>query len=155
MYKVCRHGFVITNILLCYYTRKSKSHFINHQFLFAYNQKKRELVMGNANNVLIVFLSLTSICTNSLHDHDDGFPHNNLFQQELGYDFRGYPSYIGPVEHTYKFDNSVRIEPLFSDQRRVDVSAKTVNVLSFGAKGDGKSDDTKVSNCTKFNLSCD
>lgn len=83
-------------------------------------------------------MCLSSICTNSHHhyddDDDDDFP-NNLFQQELGYDLGGYPLYISHAELT------IQIQPWNTDSRRV---SKTANVVDFGAKGDGKSDDTKV-----------
>lgn len=102
---------------------------------------EKELDMCNANNLLkllIVYMCLSSICTNSHHhyddDDDDDFP-NNLFQQELGYDLGGYPLYISHAELT------IQIQPWNTDSRRV---SKTANVVDFGAKGDGKSDDTKV-----------
>ncbi|KAK6127333.1 hypothetical protein DH2020_038934 [Rehmannia glutinosa] len=80
-------------------------------------------------------------------DHD--LLDNNYFQEEYGIDFRNYPSYFNPIEGI-KFDNSVKIEGHeFSEfkklDRRLESSVKTINVLNFGAKGDGKSDDTKVS----------
>ncbi|KAI3446469.1 hypothetical protein Pfo_003134 [Paulownia fortunei] len=92
---------------------------------------------------LIVVLSLSSFCTNSLHDD----LLNNYIQEEYGYDFRDYPSYFSPIEGI-KFQNTVKIEGGFSDfkkfYRRLEASVKTINVLSFGAKGDGSTDDTKA-----------
>ncbi|KAK6151296.1 hypothetical protein DH2020_013931 [Rehmannia glutinosa] len=69
-------------------------------------------------------------------------------EEEYGIDFRNYPSYFNPIEGI-KFDNSVKIEGHeFSEfkklDRRLESSVKTINVLNFGAKGDGKSDDTKA-----------
>lgn len=96
---------------------------INH---FIYVEKKH--VMGLIKLLLtlsIVVLSLTSLCTNSLHDDD---LHNNYIH-EYGYDFSNYPLCINKIQRP------------FSDQL-----AKTINVLNFGAKGDGSTDDTKVSN---------
>lgn len=102
--------------------------------------------MGLAKHLLtflIVVLSLSSLCTNSLHD--DHELDNNYFQEEYGFNFRYYPSYFSPIEGI-KFDNSsVKTEGRFSDHRRLAASVKTTNVLNFGAKGDGSTDDTKVS----------
>lgn len=92
--------------------------------------------------LIVIVLSLSSSCTNGLHE-------DNYMQEEYGYDFRSYPSYFRPFE-SLRFDSSVKNESRFSDfSRRLAASVKTVNVLSFGAKGDGKSDDTKV--ITKIN----
>lgn len=98
--------------------------------------------MCNANNLLKFLIALLSVSSIYTHDHDHDFL-NSFFQEESGYDFRGYPSYISPIELTY-IPNSVQIEPWFSENTRVAASPKTLNVLDFGAKGDGKSDDTKV-----------
>ncbi|KAK4392455.1 Polygalacturonase [Sesamum angolense] len=97
---------------------------------------------------LIVVLSLNSICTvYSLDlDHDDDRDlvenHDHHYsQQEYGtYDFRAHPSYFRPFEGINNFDNSARTM-IF---RRLAASVKTINVLSFGAKGDGSTDDTKA-----------
>ncbi|KAL9150735.1 hypothetical protein ABFS82_11G008200 [Erythranthe guttata] len=100
--------------------------------------------------LIVVLLSLSSSCINGLI-HDE-------FQEEYGYDFRSYPSYlISPVEQARVnkyFDNSSAvaakiIEARFSDfnnfsRRSLAASVKTVDVLSFGAKGDGSTDDSKA-----------
>lgn len=112
---------------------------------------KREL-MGLTKHLIlalsIAVLSLTSFCSNSLH-HDD--LHNNIhFQEEYGYDFRHYPSYFRPVED--EFANSVKIGRALSD-RLASASAETAyNVINFGAKGDGSTDDTKVSKMIPLQL---
>ncbi|KAI3472616.1 hypothetical protein Pfo_030311 [Paulownia fortunei] len=94
---------------------------------------------------LIIILSLSSCCTSSLNsDHlPDGY-----FQEEYGYDFRAYPSYFGHVRGI-KFDNnSGKKQHGVSDfkkfRRLLAASVKTVDVLNFGAKGDGSTDDTQV-----------
>ncbi|KAL6532896.1 Polygalacturonase 1 [Orobanche gracilis] len=100
---------------------------------------------------LIVVLSLSILCTNSLHDDDDdGFLDNYLYdQEEYGVDFRSYPnSYFNPIEGL-KFYNSVKIDHRLSDfkksyRRLVVTSVKTINVLNFGANGDGNSDDAEA-----------
>ncbi|KAL0337965.1 UNVERIFIED_CONTAM: Polygalacturonase [Sesamum calycinum] len=97
---------------------------------------------------LIVVLSLNSICTvYSLdldHDEDRDLVENHdhhYSQQEYGtYDFGAHPSYFRPFEGINNFDNSARTM-IF---RRLAASVKTINVLSFGAKGDGSTDDTKA-----------
>lgn len=98
--------------------------------------------------LIVIVLSLSSSCTNGLHE-------DNYMQEEYGYDFRSYPSYFRPFE-SLRFDSSVKNESRFSDfSRRLAASVKTVNVLSFGAKGDGKSDDTKVITKIKQQISSD
>ncbi|KAI3471593.1 hypothetical protein Pfo_028243 [Paulownia fortunei] len=94
---------------------------------------------------LIIILSLSSCCTSSLNsDHlPDGY-----FQEEYGYDFRAYPSYFGHVRGI-KFDNnSGKKQHGVSDfkkfRRLLAASVKTVDVLNFGAKGDGSTDDTQA-----------
>ncbi|KAG6397285.1 hypothetical protein SASPL_143451 [Salvia splendens] len=54
---------------------------------------------------------------------------------KVGYALGGYPLDISHAELT------IQIQPWNSDSRRV---SKTANVVDFGAKGDGKSDDTKA-----------
>ncbi|KAL2228233.1 UNVERIFIED_CONTAM: Polygalacturonase [Sesamum indicum] len=71
-----------------------------------------------------------------VEDHD-----HHYSQQEYGtYGFEAYPSYFRPFEGIKNLDNSARTM-IF---RRLAASIKTINVLSFGAKGDGSTDDTKA-----------
>ncbi|KAG9133746.1 hypothetical protein Leryth_018447 [Lithospermum erythrorhizon] len=74
--------------------------------------------------------------------HDDNSIAYNSYQDGSGYDFHAYPSpFFGIDEHS-KFDNSARHGTL-SLMRSLGASTKSINVLSYGAKGDG-SDDTKA-----------
>ncbi|GFP87737.1 polygalacturonase [Phtheirospermum japonicum] len=100
---------------------------------------------------LIIFISSSPFCTNSLHD-DHLLYSNYSFQEEHGIDFRNYPSYFSPnFEGINVFDNSSvidKIEGQLSDFKKLDRKLKssvtTINVLNSGAKGDGKTDDTKA-----------
>ncbi|KAK4485426.1 hypothetical protein RD792_008066 [Penstemon davidsonii] len=85
--------------------------------------------------IFIFFLS--SCCTSNLYD--DHLP-NDYFQEEAGYDFRAFPSYFGPFEDLKIDNNSLD----FKELRKISTSVKTINVLNFGAKGDGSSDDSKA-----------
>ncbi|CAA0829878.1 Polygalacturonase ADPG1 [Striga hermonthica] len=86
---------------------------------------------------LIIALFIRPFCTHSLNDVG-----SHVLEEEYGIDFRAYPSYARPIE-AFTLDNSV-----FSDfnksVRKLESSVMTVNVLSFGAKGDGKTDDSKA-----------
>ncbi|KAK4432130.1 Polygalacturonase [Sesamum alatum] len=90
---------------------------------------------------LIVILSLNSICTINSLDDDHDLVENHYSQQEYGYGFEAHPSYFRPAEGIIDFDNSVMKTMMF---RRLAGSVKTINVLSFGAKADGSTDDTKA-----------
>ncbi|KAL3625538.1 Polygalacturonase 1 [Castilleja foliolosa] len=101
---------------------------------------------------LIVFVSLSKFCTNSLHD-DHILYSNHSIDEEYGVDFRNYPSHFTPnFEGIYTFNNGSVINTIeslqFSDFKKLDrklkSSVSTVDVLNFGAKGDGKTDDTKA-----------
>ncbi|KAK1397510.1 Endo-polygalacturonidase [Heracleum sosnowskyi] len=81
-----------------------------------------------------------------LYDHDrDGY-----YDQETGYDSRAYPSQflnsVGKYSDGMSSDLTevgIGIES-YLEKLAADTSAKTVSVQSYGAKGDGKSDDTKA-----------
>ncbi|KAH6772822.1 Pectin lyase-like superfamily protein [Perilla frutescens var. hirtella] len=77
----------------------------------------------------LILVSL-SLCSTSS-------PSNNIayLHQESGYHFRAYPSYF---DDKYSFKNFNKI------RRSLAASVETTNVLDFGAKGDGTTDDTKA-----------
>ncbi|KAK3021840.1 hypothetical protein RJ639_046229, partial [Escallonia herrerae] len=79
---------------------------------------------------------------------EDLLPYNNrdYLQEKSGHDFEAYPSQFSTTEYSF-FDTSVDMEAgIFSLKQleRLAASVKTVSVDSFGAKGDGTSDDTKA-----------
>lgn len=95
----------------------------------------------NIFSFIIFILSIVSCCISLRDDLLD-----NYLQEESGYDFQAYPSYFCPVEGI-KLHNSAKIETEYSDfkkSRILAASAKTINVQMFGAKGDGRTDDSKV-----------
>lgn len=84
------------------------------------------------------------------------FPDDHYFEEESGYDFQAYPSYFAQFEDHKVVNDSIKWETqdlsdLNKFKTRLLASVATVNVRSYGAKGDGKSDDTKVH--TLFNIS--
>ncbi|XP_051143101.1 polygalacturonase-like [Andrographis paniculata] len=94
---------------------------------------------------LIVIVSLTCFSTNS--QLPNKIPPNYI-RDEYGYAFEAYPSYFTSDEGV-EFDNSFAIDSGISHLQKgieeVKVSRKkSINVLNFGAKGDGKTDDTKA-----------
>ncbi|KAL8494014.1 hypothetical protein ACS0TY_024986 [Phlomoides rotata] len=89
----------------------------------------------------IITLFLISSFASSLNN--DHLPNDNYFEQESGHDFRAYPSYFGHVVRGINFDNySTKNVRKFG--RSLKALVQTVNVLNFGAKGDGTTDDTKA-----------
>lgn len=91
---------------------------------------------------LMVVLSMDLLMANGeelLHD----------YLHEYGHDFGAYPSHFSPMDGV-KFDKTVRFGFGLLDMKKVLLRApttvvKVVDVLKFGAKGDGKIDDTVVS----------
>lgn len=69
---------------------------------------------------ITVILSFISCCT-GVRDN----LHNYYVEDEFGVDFKAYPSNLMKLEKNV-------------------ASAKTFNVEDFGAKGDGRTDDTEV-----------
>ncbi|KAL8147272.1 polygalacturonase-like [Apium graveolens] len=77
-----------------------------------------------------------------LYNHDrDGY-----YDQETGYDSRAYPSqFLSSDGMSSDLPDIVGIGiESYLEKLAADTSAKTVSVQSYGAKGDGKSDDTKA-----------
>ncbi|KAK2975713.1 hypothetical protein RJ640_010772 [Escallonia rubra] len=90
-------------------------------------------------------LRFISCCTSL---DEDLLPYNNrdYLQEESGHDFQAYPSQFSTIEYSF-FDNSVDMEAGIFDLKQLErlaTSVKTVSVDSFGAKGDGTSDDTQA-----------
>ncbi|XP_042054739.1 polygalacturonase-like [Salvia splendens] len=88
--------------------------------------------------ILIAFsLNLTSTSGLSNGGH---LPSNAYLQQESGYDLRAFPSYSGLHSENDSYKTFMKIRRSLSA-----ASVQTVvNVLDFGAKGDGATDDTKA-----------
>ncbi|KAL2501718.1 Polygalacturonase ADPG1 [Forsythia ovata] len=89
----------------------------------------------NTFSFILIVLSLISCCI-SLH-----------IQEDSGYDFRAFPSYVRLIEGV-KLHNSSKIETSryshFNKFRILAASTKTINVHNLGAQGDGSTDDTKA-----------
>ncbi|KAK6149161.1 hypothetical protein DH2020_016686 [Rehmannia glutinosa] len=101
----------------------------------------------------IIVLSLCSCCTSSFIHYDDHLYTDGYLQEETGYDFRAYPSNFGRnIVRGIKFDNNSGKKLQhgtshdFRKLRRslADSVGETINVLDFGAKGDGNTDDTEA-----------
>ncbi|KAL2501729.1 Polygalacturonase ADPG1 [Forsythia ovata] len=92
-------------------------------------------VEKNTFSFILIVLPLISCCV-SLHTQEDS-----------GYDFRAFPSYVRLIEGV-KLHNSSKIEigrySHFNKFRILAASTKTINVHNFGAQGDGSTDDTKA-----------
>ncbi|CAA0812746.1 Polygalacturonase ADPG1 [Striga hermonthica] len=84
----------------------------------------------------IMLLALSSCHVTGLNYDPDGY-----LQEEVGYDFRAYPSHLAHRLRGVKFDNDSGKKQF---RRFLADSGETVNVLDFGAKGDGSTDDTKA-----------
>ncbi|CAI9761154.1 unnamed protein product [Fraxinus pennsylvanica] len=100
--------------------------------------------MALQKNIFSFIISIISIisCCNSLRDD----LLDNYLQEESGYDFQAFPSYFSPIGGV-KLHNSAKIETGYSDfkkSRILAASVKTINVQIFGAKGDGRTDDSKA-----------
>lgn len=87
--------------------------------------------------------------------HDDiyrfGDYHDGVYDRETGYDSRAYPSEFLSSDGKYYSDGMSPDLPdvgtgieSYLEKLAAETSAKTVSVQSYGAKGDGKSDDTMV-----------
>lgn len=87
----------------------------------------------------VIVLSLISSCCASNLNNDHLL---NGFQLESGYGFQAYSSYFGHVRGVNFDNNSGKNFKKFG--RSLAASVETFNVLNFGAKGDGSTDDTKV-----------
>lgn len=108
-------------------------------------------------STIIIFLySISAFCSLQddvelnhdiyLYDHD----RDGKYDHETGYDSRAYPSQFLSSDGKYSDGMSPYLPDFESgiesylEKLAADTSAKTVSVESYGAKGDGKSDDTKV-----------
>ncbi|KAK3011813.1 hypothetical protein RJ639_010620 [Escallonia herrerae] len=94
---------------------------------------------------LVIMLPFISCCT-SLDEDLLLYNNRDYLEKESGHDFQAYPSHFSTVEYSL-FDNSVDIEAgIFGLKQleRLAASVKTVSVDSFGAEGDGTSDDTQA-----------
>lgn len=85
--------------------------------------------------LIIIFASSISTCRSNVID-DNLFKqvYDNILEQEFAHDFQAYLSYLSKnIESNNNID-------------KVDKNGiKVINVLSFGAKGDGKTYDNIVS----------
>lgn len=82
--------------------------------------------------LMIFIISIISGSTSTIHGDP---PHDYDHLEEYGYDFEAYPSSYSISNIEEHNDNEVI---------RVLASANVVSVNDFGAKGDGRSDDTQV-----------
>ncbi|MCD7458778.1 Polygalacturonase-2, partial [Datura stramonium] len=95
--------------------------------------------------ILLIVLSFVSISTcrsNNFHkgDDDDLFTqvdHNHNLEQEFGHDFQAYPSYLS----TNNIEDQIHG---FNNLEKVKNGVASIDVSSFGAKGDGNTDDTRA-----------
>lgn len=62
--------------------------------------------------------------------------------EETGYDFRAYPFYFGPIDGSDKFFNN--FTNILTRSNKLERSVRIINVDTFGAKGDGSTDDSQV-----------
>lgn len=99
--------------------------------------------------LIISFSSCSSIKFQSEEILREAQDHNMNLEREFGYDFQAYPSnYFNTIdlENNNNFDDQIsrfnRFKNLEKDEA---VEVTTINVDSFGAKGDGNTDDTYVS----------
>ncbi|GAA0169638.1 hypothetical protein LIER_24076 [Lithospermum erythrorhizon] len=76
--------------------------------------------------IILSFVCMVS-CSKGIHDADST---SNNYQDESAYDFHAYPS-------AFSLETSIRRLSMAD-------ATNTKNVLNFGAKGDGKTDETKV-----------
>ncbi|XP_059669837.1 polygalacturonase-like [Cornus florida] len=95
---------------------------------------------------ILIFLSSLSCYTTTFH----GYPPHNYLQQEFGYDFRAHPSFFDPIDDDTTFGNSINLQATnfrlkkIGEVRSLAASVNTVSVDNFGAKGDGRTDDTEA-----------
>ncbi|XAR69457.1 Polygalacturonase [Bertholletia excelsa] len=96
-------------------------------------------------------LFLISIPFISAHDNFHEYPDRKHLLEASGYDFEAYPSYISTLFKKGEFEKHVFVDEAgmsklkgLGEAGRFLAAVRTVSVDSFGAKGDGCSDDTQA-----------
>ncbi|KAK4487691.1 hypothetical protein RD792_005649 [Penstemon davidsonii] len=88
----------------------------------------------------LFIIIITGLCSCVCSLHNDNLP-DDYIQEESGYDYRAFPWYFSPIIHQEEDENNNNNSTNFKKMRKV---AASVNVLNFGAKGDGSTDDSKA-----------
>lgn len=103
--------------------------------------------------IFMIIISLSSCSSNiKFYDEDtlrEAQDHNMNLEREFGYDFQAYPSnYFNTIDledNNNYYDQISRFNRFKNLEKDEAVGVTTINVESFGAKGDGNTDDTNVS----------
>ncbi|XP_016506354.2 polygalacturonase-2-like [Nicotiana tabacum] len=100
--------------------------------------------------IFMIIISLSSCSSNiKFYDEDtlrEAQDHNMNLEREFGYDFQAYPSnYFNTIDledNNNYYDQISRFNRFKNLEKDEAVGVTTINVESFGAKGDGNTDDT-------------